>query len=242
MIKFFRNIRGQLLIEGKMTKYFKYAIGEILLVMIGILLALQVNNWNEQRKQELVELSVLKELKNDLEFSKNELDSINRYNLEYLKDYKLIKFFIDEDLPYEEVLDAAFSSLDVWEDPFLPTMGYESLKSKGIDLIKNDSLKREIVYVYDFAINGRVLNTKDWEWSFNQNTTQKFMVANIRRDIEEDLARPNNFEKLKTDDEFRNFLNILILIRKSNIDVNNEVKKVIQKLIDHIEEELDARI
>lgn len=48
MIKFFRNIRRQLLIEKKSTKYFKYAIGEILLVMIGILLALQVNNWNEK--------------------------------------------------------------------------------------------------------------------------------------------------------------------------------------------------
>ena len=49
MIKFFRKIRLQLLGEGKTAKYFKYAIGEILLVMIGILLALQVNNWNEGR-------------------------------------------------------------------------------------------------------------------------------------------------------------------------------------------------
>ena len=241
MIRFFRNVRQQFLSQGKTGKYLKYAVGEILLVMIGILLALQVNYWNEQRKQEMVELAVLKELKNDLEFSNSELDSINHYNLEYLKDYKLIKQFIDENRPYHEVLDTAFSSLDVWEDPFLPTMAYESLKSKGIDLIKNDSLKREIVYVYDFAINGRVVNTKDWEWSFNQNTTQKFMVGNIRRDIVEDLARPNDFEKLKKDEEFRNFLNILILIRESNIDVNNEVKESISKLIDQIEQELAAR-
>ncbi len=52
MINFFRKIRQQLLGEGKNAKYFKYAIGEILLVMIGILLALQVNNWNERRKIE----------------------------------------------------------------------------------------------------------------------------------------------------------------------------------------------
>ena len=50
MIKFFRKIRQDLLSKGKTGKYFKYAIGEIVLVMIGILLALQVNNWNEQRK------------------------------------------------------------------------------------------------------------------------------------------------------------------------------------------------
>ena len=55
MIKFFRHIRKSLLMENKTSKYFKYAIGEIILVMIGILLALQVNNWNEERieKQKL---------------------------------------------------------------------------------------------------------------------------------------------------------------------------------------------
>ena len=51
MIKFFRHIRKSLLEQNKMGNYFKYALGEILLVMIGILLALQVSNWNEQRKQ-----------------------------------------------------------------------------------------------------------------------------------------------------------------------------------------------
>lgn len=50
MIKFFRKIRQNLLMENKTGKYLKYAFGEIILVMIGILLALQVNNWNEDRK------------------------------------------------------------------------------------------------------------------------------------------------------------------------------------------------
>ena len=51
MIKFFRKIRQNLLMENKTSKYFKYAVGEILLVVIGILIALQINNWNEQQKQ-----------------------------------------------------------------------------------------------------------------------------------------------------------------------------------------------
>ena len=50
MIKFFRHIRKSLLEQNKMGKYFKYAIGEIILVVIGILIALQINNWNENRK------------------------------------------------------------------------------------------------------------------------------------------------------------------------------------------------
>ena len=49
MIKFFRKIRKNLLNEGKATKYFKYAIGEIILVVIGILIALRINNWNETK-------------------------------------------------------------------------------------------------------------------------------------------------------------------------------------------------
>ena len=51
MIKFFRKIRQKLLNENRFSKYLVYAIGEIVLVMIGILLALQVNNWNELRKK-----------------------------------------------------------------------------------------------------------------------------------------------------------------------------------------------
>ena len=50
MIKFFRNIRQTLINEGKTSRYFKYAIGEIVLVVIGILIALSINNWNDQRK------------------------------------------------------------------------------------------------------------------------------------------------------------------------------------------------
>ena len=66
MIKFFRKIRHNLLSEGKTRKYFKYAFGEILLVMIGILLALQVNNWNQQRKDRNQEQFIIERLKNDL--------------------------------------------------------------------------------------------------------------------------------------------------------------------------------
>ena len=58
MIKFFRHIRQNLLMENKTGKYFKYAIGEIVLVVIGILIALSINNWNESRKNKILEVSI----------------------------------------------------------------------------------------------------------------------------------------------------------------------------------------
>ena len=76
MIKFFRRIRRNLISENKMGKYFKYAIGEILLVMIGILLALQVNNWNEDRKELSNESKTLKTLNAEFVRNENTLDSI----------------------------------------------------------------------------------------------------------------------------------------------------------------------
>ena len=67
MIKFFRSIRKTLLNEGKTSKYFKYAIGEILLVVIGILIALQINNWNEKRKQTELGYQYLTEMRYELQ-------------------------------------------------------------------------------------------------------------------------------------------------------------------------------
>jgi len=66
MIKFFRNIRQNLLAEGKTSKYLKYAIGEIILVVIGILIALQINNWNENRKANIEEQRILETLYENL--------------------------------------------------------------------------------------------------------------------------------------------------------------------------------
>jgi sensor domain CHASE-containing protein len=74
MIKFFRKIRQNLLSENKFSKYLIYAIGEIILVVIGILIALQINNNNELNKQRAKEVQFLKNLKSDLIFEESELE------------------------------------------------------------------------------------------------------------------------------------------------------------------------
>ena len=66
MIKFFRKIRYNLMSDNKTGKYFKYAIGEIILVVLGILIALQINDWNETRKARLKEIEILTDFKKGL--------------------------------------------------------------------------------------------------------------------------------------------------------------------------------
>jgi hypothetical protein len=80
MIKFFKKIGQNLLTENKIGKYLIYAIGEIALVMIGILLALQVNNWNEARHRRTEEISLLIGLRSDLRLKIEEMQKTYGYS------------------------------------------------------------------------------------------------------------------------------------------------------------------
>tara|TARA_R110002033_G_C3870361_1_gene237157 strand:- start:1106 stop:1816 length:711 start_codon:yes stop_codon:yes gene_type:complete len=84
MIKFFRKIRQNLLIENKTGKYLKYAIGEIVLVMIGILLALQVSDWNQDRKDRISERKILNNINRDFVQNKVNFDSVKVINYKSL--------------------------------------------------------------------------------------------------------------------------------------------------------------
>ncbi|PKP26478.1 MAG: hypothetical protein CVU03_02770 [Bacteroidetes bacterium HGW-Bacteroidetes-2] len=81
MIKFFRNIRKKLLEQGKTANYLKYAIGEIVLVVIGILIALSINNWNEQKKNEAKIVNTLKEIQNDIQLDLIQANRMFDYHL-----------------------------------------------------------------------------------------------------------------------------------------------------------------
>jgi hypothetical protein len=75
MINFFRRIRQNLLVENKIGAYFKYAIGEIVLVVIGILIALQINNWNEEKQRVGKEYEIMTSLAQDFKINLSNLEN-----------------------------------------------------------------------------------------------------------------------------------------------------------------------
>ena len=98
MIKFFRKIRQNLLSEGKTGKYFKYAIGEIVLVVIGILIALSINNWNEQQKQNSQERQFLSVLKIEFTINLNRLDKVIHFRENSIKSANELMTYFNEDI------------------------------------------------------------------------------------------------------------------------------------------------
>ena len=126
-----------------------YAVGEIFLVMIGILLALQVNNWNQNRIRANEALEILQTLKVGLE---TDLADLN-YNENSIKNSvvmadKVIDI-IERNQPYKDSI-ADYIGISMFPVKFLySTSAFETLKAKGIDLIANPDLRDAIVGVYD---------------------------------------------------------------------------------------------
>ena len=85
MIKFFRQIRQRLLRENRFSSYFLYAVGEIVLVVIGILIALQINNWNEERKRADTADALLHDLYDELAANQKHFGQMNEGNSQYIR-------------------------------------------------------------------------------------------------------------------------------------------------------------
>jgi len=149
MIKFFRKIRHDLLNQNQMGKYFKYAIGEILLGVIGILIALQINNWNENNKAIKQETIHLQNLKAELQISLNELyDDLALHKNNFESTLDVYEYIQNKPVLVDSMLEDFYNVVRF--NYFFPkTTTYETLKSGNLEVIKSDSLRAKITDVYE---------------------------------------------------------------------------------------------
>ncbi len=157
MLIFFSKFRLRMLSEKKSGKsssrvamYLLYAIGEIILVAIGILIALQINNWNEQRKEDIKERKLLIDLVENLEFNVAALDSIAFNFASDDRSSNHIIALIENKLDYHDSLDFHFARA-FNAKPLIPLsyVGYESLKNTGFDIIRNDAVKKAVINLFE---------------------------------------------------------------------------------------------
>ena len=230
--------------DNRPLKYMRYAIGEIVLVVIGILIALQINTWNEDRKTKIIETKTLKEIRANLELDLVELngdiaimDSIN------LAGNIVIDYLKNHDEPSEAFKYAAeVTRINPHFDP--NQGGYSLLNSKGIDIISNDRLRGSISKLYEsnypyyakyeneriFKINNIIL----------PKFTQYFSFVSIKDKFFETTSQisQNDFSALKNDRSFINILNLAISENKMVQDRAQRTSGYIIDLIAEINKEL----
>ncbi|MEZ2414518.1 DUF6090 family protein [Muriicola sp. E247] len=151
MIKFFRKIRQNLLNKNKVGKYLLYAIGEVLLVVIGILIALQLNNQNELRKQRIVEINILEGIRKDILMDTIDLNSNirgHRFRIEtdsFLTNHILNKKELDKNFISNLNYITVANSFIILHDSH-----FQEAKLKGLSIISNETLRDDINNLYEF--------------------------------------------------------------------------------------------
>ena len=120
-----------------------------MLIVFGILLALYLNNLNTVKNSKLTEIRILKEIRSNLQSSIISFNRTIETEQDYLESNLMILDYLDNRRPYNDVLDKAFANY-FWTISTNPIMGgYDYLKSKGVDLVTNDSLRKNISFVFE---------------------------------------------------------------------------------------------
>ncbi|WP_053990024.1 hypothetical protein [Mangrovimonas sp. TPBH4] len=231
MIKFFRKIRQNLLSEGKTGKYFKYAVGEIILVVIGILIALQINNWNAQNSKK-AELEVdLKNLQTEIQHNLIDLG----LGIEKLdSDIKNIEYYIDifnqEDSSTinDSIIHMMINNLGRKRLKNLERHSHLNIMNSGIiDYIeeaKNDSLKNNILkmqngfntyYEYKTMLNSHLENDLRPYLYKSANFIDIKVFQAVTRNISNKAYLPLDHNSFVNNREFTNLLLIRHAINKA---------------------------
>ncbi|MFD2100050.1 DUF6090 family protein [Flagellimonas iocasae] len=268
MLKFFRQLRQRLLRENKFTKYIMYAIGEIILVVIGILIALQVNNWNESRKLDKLEHSYYESLYQDLVQDSLEINfkkknahrNIKQLNnvLRFINsDYDISKTAIDSvEWPvnhyYKDSLALVHSVSQAGFMQFVDILKntIEDLRSTGsIKILKNKKLKERLMQYYNRdktreSWNLSLLDTRvEMEKSVNKVLTaeQRTLYANDEFQVLE--LHDGDFQKftdnLKAVPEFKENLIGMLYLQHRILHQSNNLMKYVNDLLAQLREEIN---
>ena len=242
MIKFFRKIRQNLLSEGKTGKYLKYAIGEIILVVIGILIALAINNWNENRKSIRVANEIYQNLQNSLEQDSTEVQRIIKSHNKSLKAQKelILNEVNQESFEFRDNnLNQLLVDIQAGIFSFFPKTGiYKSIVSNnGMDLLKSKEIKASLINLYDhqyerYAIMDATIENK-YHYQLFPVITKKIGYVHKVNENPDPLLFKENYKELVS--ECRNVYGILT----SNRDLLIEISKEIDELLLLIRAELE---
>ena len=259
MIRFFRKIRFKLMSENKTGKYFKYAIGEIILVMVGILLALQVNNWNENRKKRLEEITILENIKQDLTLDEADIN----YNMDnhflFLKEEKKLLAYLQND----SILLDKINLNDALGVPLVLALHestFMNLQNNEIGILSNNKLRKSISRLYDFYAKAvKKLEDKNSiaydSYSkklpyflkycrLSKNEKQILEETNyedyVNISIEKNSLFLSNIAGAKNDEAFKIILSECALFRDVTLGFYSEMKKRMKEIQKEIDVELEA--
>ena len=214
MIHFFRRIRQGLVNQERIGKYLLYAVGEILLVVIGILIALQVNNWNEERKTRQKEQKILLELKDNLEESLQSFQYRRTVTHREIRMIDRIFHSMDNNVKSDSLVYWMKWALIPVNIPLTST-AFESLKTTGYDLIQSDTLREEIIRLFDiiYPLGSR---QEALRVETELNAYNPYLNEYITRDETSQIYQMtiDNFPKMRQDRLFKNTLWSLRSFRK----------------------------
>lgn len=210
MIKFFRHIRKKLLKENNFSRYTLYALGEILLVVVGILIALQINNWNEERKQRAEEIKLLQNFKTSIEADTARVNYFIREFGTIDRSINILIQHMEADLPYNDSLDFHFlNSTAVWA-PRIDQEIFATMTASDLNIISNEDLKKEVVSYYSFA--KRFFDTSIFRYHnvMADASTEIFPTRfdGLWNTVDYEMI-PHDYEALKKDKVYNYFLNSL---------------------------------
>lgn len=242
MLKIFRKIRQNLLFQGKTSRYFKYAIGEIILVVIGILIALQINNWNQHRINRNKELSYLKELKTSLNSDAIQISNILQFNIKKDSIVKNLMRIFDANLTNDErflIIQTNATSFTSYES-FKPksTTWNNLLSAENVGLIKHKELRTSLIDYYSFDYEGsvqeriKIMNRKVVDENFPLFFTKEYALENLN--LETDFPSKTEFNLHLNQVMLSDLFGIRFLINMQNEFLEDTLMKLakLNKLID----------